>query len=271
MTLSDALLELAVRWDDDVSRSMRGDACRQLERQLDAAVRRNDTKPLVEALHGLVAVVGQHDPIIDALDRPRFRGDDATVGALPARRIVDGEGDTWDRPTQESDETFLALVLRNRMREQGPVRTRVAARRATLSALTGDAPHATASSLIRAVPVAGSGPAAPEDRADALACLIAFDPAEAFLEMPSWMRTWQTVGSLRSAVRLVPDFQLPSDEAGYAGRVNSLLEASRDPWGVASWWTTPNAWLGARPLDLLGTDRAGEILQAARELTSGAW
>jgi hypothetical protein len=271
MTLSDALLELAVRWDDDLSRSVHGDACRQLERQLDTAVRRNDTKPLVEALHGLVAVVGQHDPIVDALDRPRFRGDDAAAVALPARRIVDGEGDTWDGPAQTSDETFLALVIRNRMREQGPVGTRVAARRATLSALTGDAPHATASPLIRAVPAAGAGPAAPEIHADSLSHLIAFEPAEAFLEMPSWMRTWQTVGSLRSAVRLVPDFQLPSDDAGCAVTVNSLLQASRDPWGAASWWTTPNAWLGARPLDLLGTDRAGEIPQAAHELTSGAW
>ncbi|HVS12140.1 MAG TPA: hypothetical protein VMS76_19925 [Planctomycetota bacterium] len=46
--------------------------------------------------------------------------------------------------------------------------------------------------------------------------------------------------------------------------VNQLLEAAEDPWGVASWWVSPNGWLGGeRPTDLASTRRAGEVKAAA--------
>ena len=40
-----------------------------------------------------------------------------------------------------------------------------------------------------------------------------------------------------------------------------------DPWGVASWWISRNDRLAARPCDLVGTERAGELAAAARALT----
>lgn len=44
---------------------------------------------------------------------------------------------------------------------------------------------------------------------------------------------------------------------------NMLLRASEDPWGVASWWISLNARLGARPCDLVGTPRAGTLVEVA--------
>jgi hypothetical protein len=53
--------------------------------------------------------------------------------------------------------------------------------------------------------------------------------------------------------------------------VNRLLEAAADPWGAASWWTCPNAWLGgAQPMDLAGTGRAAELVTAAETLLEPA-
>ena len=45
--------------------------------------------------------------------------------------------------------------------------------------------------------------------------------------------------------------------------VNERLEAASDPWGVASWWISAHDRLGARPADLVGSDRAGDLLKAA--------
>lgn len=51
--------------------------------------------------------------------------------------------------------------------------------------------------------------------------------------------------------------------------VNQLMNAAQDPWGVASWWVTPNGALegGRAPRDLLG-DEAGErmAVSLARDL-----
>ncbi|MFJ5776137.1 hypothetical protein [Streptomyces sp. NPDC093094] len=49
--------------------------------------------------------------------------------------------------------------------------------------------------------------------------------------------------------------------------VNRLLDARRDPWGVADWWLSPNAWLAEAPHLLLGTPREAEVIEAARCLT----
>jgi hypothetical protein len=48
-------------------------------------------------------------------------------------------------------------------------------------------------------------------------------------------------------------------------RVNKLLEASKDPWGVASWWTTPSERLNGRcPYELLGSADEQKIEELAR-------
>lgn len=49
--------------------------------------------------------------------------------------------------------------------------------------------------------------------------------------------------------------------------VNEQLEAANDPWGVASWWISGHARLGARPADLVGTDRADELAAVANAVT----
>jgi hypothetical protein len=68
---------------------------------------------------------------------------------------------------------------------------------------------------------------------------------------------------------VLPRFQF----AGPAARpwpavleVNGLLGADRDPWGVADWWLSPNAWLGAAPARLLGTGRDARLVDTARYL-----
>lgn len=49
--------------------------------------------------------------------------------------------------------------------------------------------------------------------------------------------------------------------------INLHLFAADDPWGVASWWTSPNPRLrGAAPMDLLGTERDSDL----RELSGVA-
>lgn len=50
------------------------------------------------------------------------------------------------------------------------------------------------------------------------------------------------------------------------GEVNELLGAAEDPWGTASWWLSENDRLGGRPMDLVGTEQAPAVAQAARSL-----
>ena len=45
--------------------------------------------------------------------------------------------------------------------------------------------------------------------------------------------------------------------------VNERLSAASDPWGVASWWISRHARLGARPVDLVGTGRADDLVTVA--------
>jgi hypothetical protein len=48
-------------------------------------------------------------------------------------------------------------------------------------------------------------------------------------------------------------------------RVNELLDARHDPWGVASWWSTPRESLkGRRPADLVGTAQEHQVEVLAR-------
>ncbi|MFE4373077.1 hypothetical protein ACFRMN_33535 [Streptomyces sp. NPDC056835] len=46
-------------------------------------------------------------------------------------------------------------------------------------------------------------------------------------------------------------------------RVNRLLGADRDPWGVTAWWLATNVWLGNPPADLLGADRDDDLVACA--------
>jgi hypothetical protein len=46
--------------------------------------------------------------------------------------------------------------------------------------------------------------------------------------------------------------------------VNELLGAADDAWGVASWWVSRHARLGARPVDLVGSSRADDLIEAAK-------
>ncbi|MFC9647155.1 hypothetical protein [Streptomyces sp. NPDC056937] len=46
-------------------------------------------------------------------------------------------------------------------------------------------------------------------------------------------------------------------------RVNQLLGADRDPWGVTAWWLATNVWLGDPPADLLGADRDDDLVACA--------
>ncbi len=51
-------------------------------------------------------------------------------------------------------------------------------------------------------------------------------------------------------------------------RVNERLDAAGDPWGVASWWTSPNDYLDARPMDLVGTADAAALVRVADDLVA---
>ena len=49
--------------------------------------------------------------------------------------------------------------------------------------------------------------------------------------------------------------------------VNERLEAADDSWGVASWWISRHARLSGRPADLVGTDRADDLIAVAGAVT----
>ena len=51
-----------------------------------------------------------------------------------------------------------------------------------------------------------------------------------------------------------------------------LLEQDEDPLGAASWWFSPNSWLGnATPRELLGQGRDMDIIFAAEQLANDSW
>ena len=52
--------------------------------------------------------------------------------------------------------------------------------------------------------------------------------------------------------------------------VNRLLCAADDPWGVASWWFSEDAWLrGERPADVVAQPGGNERVVAAAEALIG--
>lgn len=67
-----------------------------------------------------------------------------------------------------------------------------------------------------------------------------------------------------------PDGRLPRFQFDAALRprqvvltINAMLDASRDPWGVADWWLGRNAWLGDAPAVLLGAVEDSVLVHAA--------
>lgn len=65
---------------------------------------------------------------------------------------------------------------------------------------------------------------------------------------------------------LYPAFQFDSrkrDVFPEVRSVNEQLLAVDDPWGVASWWMSRHSRLGARPVDLVGTDRGNDLVALA--------
>lgn len=73
-------------------------------------------------------------------------------------------------------------------------------------------------------------------------------------------RSW-LLGLLGARGYLFPEFQFdPRRREVYPAvrAVNEMLDAAGDPWGVASWWFSPHAGLGARPADLVGGHRRVE-------------
>ncbi|MBE0476071.1 MAG: hypothetical protein IBX62_03110 [Coriobacteriia bacterium] len=72
---------------------------------------------------------------------------------------------------------------------------------------------------------------------------------------------------------LYPAFQFDEERrrvwpAAFAA--NRILGAADDPWGVASWWVTPDGWLGRPPKDVLGSrDDEAVLTEAARDTAEG--
>lgn len=83
-------------------------------------------------------------------------------------------------------------------------------------------------------------------------------------------RSW-LLGLPRDRGFLYPAFQVDAarrELRSEVREVNETLDAAGDPWGVASWWVSENARLGTRPVELVGSARAEELVQAARAVTA---
>ena len=78
-------------------------------------------------------------------------------------------------------------------------------------------------------------------------------------------RSW-LLGLLAGRGYLYPAFQFDHERRDVFAEVravNERLEAANDPWGVASWWISPHARLGARPADLVGVNRGDDLVAVA--------
>lgn len=83
------------------------------------------------------------------------------------------------------------------------------------------------------------------------------------------MRSW-LLGLRSGRGFMYPVFQFdPQRRDVYAAvrAVNERLDAAGDPWGVASWWFSRHDRLGARPVELVGTDRAEDLVTVAGAVT----
>ncbi|WNV85317.1 hypothetical protein [Umezawaea sp. Da 62-37] len=69
----------------------------------------------------------------------------------------------------------------------------------------------------------------------------------------------------------VPSFQFDAEGAPVelVLRVNRVLEAWEDPWGVADWWLSRNTWLNRPPVELLPESEDTLVMAAALALVEG--
>jgi DNA-binding transcriptional ArsR family regulator len=89
-------------------------------------------------------------------------------------------------------------------------------------------------------------------------------------KVSSLRRRSRLLGLPREASYLYPAFQFDFPKRRIhpeVRSVNEVLRSSEDPWGVASWWISDNDRLAARPVDLLGSSRSEEVVEAARAVT----
>ena len=49
-----------------------------------------------------------------------------------------------------------------------------------------------------------------------------------------------------------------------ARQANRIVGGVNDSWGIAKWWSTVDYELGIRPLELIGTPKAGDVVLLAR-------
>ncbi len=70
----------------------------------------------------------------------------------------------------------------------------------------------------------------------------------------------------------VPTFQFTGDGRPRETvlRINDVLHAHDDPWGVADWWLSSNVWLHDAPVDLLDGPQEHQLLAAAHAAVGGA-
>lgn len=79
-------------------------------------------------------------------------------------------------------------------------------------------------------------------------------------------RSW-LLGLPRDHTFLYPRFQFDRrrrDVFAEVREVNQILGSGRDPWGVASWWVSPNERLGDAPITFVGKSK-GDVLKRAAE------
>lgn len=82
------------------------------------------------------------------------------------------------------------------------------------------------------------------------------------------LRSW-LLGLPRRRGYVYPRFQFDPKSLELFSEVqsaNEVLGAADDPWGVASWWISSNERLGCRPAELVGTERASDVVRAAQAL-----
>jgi hypothetical protein len=86
-------------------------------------------------------------------------------------------------------------------------------------------------------------------------------------DFPQLIRLERTDGSVA-----VPLFQFADDGLPRATvlRINRLLDACEDPWGVADWWLSTNIWLHDAPVELLDGPEEANLLAAAHAAAGGA-
>ena len=268
MALVDALLEIGRQWDEIENRIGERRAAQGREILAANGGDAADTQAN-RFLEMLASRLPDDSSVFAALERHSDRGsgpDDSTSYIL-----IEDLG--WHTRPQmarvNSIEQFALRVLRDRLvTSRSPVRR--AARHDTLQRLTSGHQNEGWVGLAVALqqPVPGLGRQKPlwyRGRET-----LAFNPVEAFLQLPPVMQTTAIASvAVRSPTSLVPRFQFDDRlMSKIAEETNQILGSWRDPWGTGSWWTRMNGRLRAIPLDLLGTDREAEIPAAAEALKS---